>query len=356
MFRRQRDVKRLFNPTWFHTLKSCFQSQFNSVNFEFTLKPNEDKIILHTDTLSPTETIDFDYLCSNIIPSDISTITLNHSLDISWNKIDKYAKCLTKQEVYAINSNYKNDLTKDKEWVYNLTSFNGSGRNLFTGATFTRSVFNAPVITSMYDCMNECKKMTEVILNTPKLTDGRYMCNNCINLKTVSGDLSKLQNGYEAFKNTPVENFYCEVPCLSNGYRFLTIGGNTTDVGARLNKESALRILNSVPSYTSGTHQLQIGIHIRHKEDETVLNAIANAEVKGWTMTVHWNGTLDDNTTYGLRRDEIIYAKKGEHITSDGITENVLEWGHYVTNWEEQGYRAFSSVKEANDYFDLTNS
>ena len=37
----------------------------------------------------------------------------------------------------------------------------------------------------------------------------------------------------------------------------------------------------------------------------------------------------------------------------DGTSERILEWGHYVTNWEENGYLEFSSVEEVEEYFGI---
>ena len=114
----------------------------------------------------------------------------------------------------------------------------------------------------------------------------------------------------------------------------------------QLSKESTLAILNTIPSYTSGSHPLTLGIHVDHKTDDEVLSAIANAEAKGWTLTVQWNGTSTAQTTstFGLRKPSI-YAKLSEIERSDGSKEQIIDWGHYVTNTEE--YQEFSSLEEA---------
>jgi hypothetical protein len=100
---------------------------------------------------------------------------------------------------------------------------------------------------------------------------------------------------------------------------------------------------------------LGLGIHIDHKTDEEVLTAIDNAEAKGWTLTVQWNGTatVAAASTYGLRKPPI-YAKVDTIEHSDGATEQTLDWGHYVTNWEENGYMEFTSLEEAYAHFNLT--
>ena len=73
---------------------------------------------------------------------------------------------------------------------------------------------------------------------------------------------------------------------------------------------------------------------------------------KGWTVTVQWNGTASaaSASTYGMRgRRDPVYAKLGEDF--DG--KPFLDWGHYVTNWEENGYMVFASLEEAKEYFHI---
>ena len=117
-----------------------------------------------------------------------------------------------------------------------------------------------------------------------------------------------------------------------------------------LDKASAIIVLNSLPSYNSGTHVLGIGIHVDHQQDEEVLAAIANAEAKGWALTVQWNGTAT-STASVMRFGQLIYAKVVENERPDGTTERVLDWGHYVTNPE--GYETFRSLESAYEYFGL---
>ncbi|MBQ4594791.1 MAG: hypothetical protein IJA81_09170 [Akkermansia sp.] len=50
----------------------------------------------------------------------------------------------------------------------------------------------------------------------------------------------------------------------------------------------------------------------------------------------------------------VIYARVEMVERPDGTLERVLDWGHYVTNWEANGYRVFGSVEEACEYFGIT--
>ena len=110
-------------------------------------------------------------------------------------------------------------------------------------------------------------------------------------------------------------------------------------------------MLNGIPAWSDDKeHLLTIGIHVDHQIDEEVLGAIANAEAKGWTLTVQWNGT-PTSTASTMAMGSLIYAKIGEHELPDGTTERVLDWGHYVT--DETGYETFRSLESAYEYFEL---
>lgn len=133
----------------------------------------------------------------------------------------------------------------------------------------------------------------------------------------------------------------------------LTILGTLRDYsfsGAILSKDSVLNIFEQVTFATPNT--VTLGIHIDHQNDEEVLAAIANAEAKGLTLTVQWNGTptAQASVTYGLRKPPI-YARVSEHERPDGTIERVLDWGHYVT--DTTGYEEFRSVEAAREYFGL---
>jgi hypothetical protein len=119
--------------------------------------------------------------------------------------------------------------------------------------------------------------------------------------------------------------------------------------GCRLKKQPALEVLNGIPAWSSGTHSINVGIHVDYQGDEEIAAAVSNAEARGWTVTVQWNGTAGTSgaSTYGMRM-EPVYARVVEH---DG--KQNLDWGHYVTNAEENGYQEFDSVEEAKEYFNI---
>ena len=177
----------------------------------------------------------------------------------------------------------------------------------------------------------------------PEMTTGTNMFWGA-KLTEFYGELPELSNGLGMFRECPLTSFESSLPKLSNGDMMFRNG--------RLNKVSALNVVNSIPAHTSGSHPLNIGIHVDHKTDDEVLAAIANAEAKGWTMTIQWNGTptAQASVTYGLRKPSI-YAKMREIERPDGTAEQYLDWGHYVTNPED--YQEFSSLEEAYEHFNL---
>jgi hypothetical protein len=178
----------------------------------------------------------------------------------------------------------------------------------------------------------------------PKVTSFNDIFQSCGKLVSFEGDISNTQTMTDAF-------FACnqlrvckvELPLLSDAF---DTWGHT-----QLDKDSALSILNSVPAYTSGTHRLVIGIHKDLKTDAEILEAIEAAKGKGWQMTIQWNGvagalTASAASTYRLRRGaDAVYAKLD--ILQDG--EKRLRWGHYVSDWEENGYTEFATLEEARE-------
>lgn len=330
----------------------------------FDIDTDGQIIIVHTDRLADDQLAAVTDMLGRFVPVFIEVVQYNHNMEISWRDINKYAECVTVEDMLAVNPDYKNDLTSEGEWVYPLSELQ-SEQNLFANSpmlkfssnfpkvktfynTFQLSalpgevVINAESATSANRLLNQTN-ITKATLNLPNATDINRVCNYCFQLEELRGNLNKAIGGEAAFyRCEKLRVFEIELPSLSNGNYFFT--------AAKLNKDSALRVLNSIPSYTSGTHTLTLGIHIDHQQDEEVLAAISDAEAKGWTLTVQWNGT-PTSTASMLRFGQLIYAKVGEHELPDGTTERVLDWGHYVTN--ETGYETFRSLESAYEYFDL---
>lgn len=268
---------------------------------------------------------------------------------------NKYAACTTVADMQAVNPNYKRDLTADGEWEYPLNSIvDGSKMFGFYTAYMKRGYFYFPNMLTATDFANGGSSLVEAEVYAPKATSLRYMFHDQRNLKKLSGDFSKLEQAMEFLCNTSITDLEADFPSLVDASYFALNCNGSTVYRPQLNKASVLRILNSIPSYTSGRHRLGIGIHVDNQSDDEVLSAIAEAESKGWTLTVQWNATATAQTasTFGLRKPQI-YAKVGTMERSDGTTEQFLDWGHYVTDWEANGYMEFATVEEAKEHFNI---
>ena len=305
------------------------------------------------------------------------------------DKWGKYAKCVTVADLQAVNADYKNDLTADGEWKWKLPKLTNGARaffsvkgvktwnvdmpeltigsnmfeaatalkafrgslpklqkadNMFTGCSFENWDGDLPSVTDAYYMFRG------VLLKTFKgafsaLKSATGVFNQAKKLQSFEGDLSALQTAIFFFNECENLSVCGSLPSLANGEYMFRL--------CKLNKESALRVLDSIPAYTSGSHPLTLGIHVDHKSDEEVIAAIENAEAKGWTLTVQWNGTPTTSaaSTFALRRRPV-WAKLGEPM-EDG--RPALDWGHYVTNAVENGYTEFASLEEAKEHFNITD-
>lgn len=315
--------------------------------FDIELLKDENKLVVHTDRADDTQFKRVTALLERVLPENLNIERFNHNMEISWRDINKYAECKTIGELQAINPDYKKDLTSEGEWIYPLNSINDINGVLANTSYIKKVTFYAPGIWggNLKNVFYNCSGLVEASVYSPNATSGEFAFSHCGKLKKVSGNLNSLTSGNSLFLESPIETIEIEFPKLSSGVQFATSK-------AKLNKTSVLRIINSIPAYTSGSHHLDIGIHIDHQSDPEVLEAIANAEAKGWTLAVQWNGTptTQASVTYGLRKPPI-YAKMGEIECPNGTIEQTLDWGHYVTNPED--YQEFSSLEEAYEHFNL---
>lgn len=367
-------------PAWFAPLKAELTALLDGSKFELAWLASKNTLVVHTDRANDAQLAQMDALLSAELPEDVQVEKYNFSLEVNWRDVDKYAHCKNRNDMLAVNPDYANDLTSDGTWVYNLTALQ-NGLSVFksnsklkrfsdnvtfsaltdAGTDWSNAMCHGSGLTELHKNMNFCNMKRGVcFVAWTKLTEVKYDLGliNVTNLraafegtkiKSFTSALPKLQEANELFNGvSALEEFDSELPSVKacrNAFK-----------SCKLNKESSLRVLNSVPAYTSGEHLLTIGIHIDHQNDPDVLAAITNAEAKGWVMTVQWNGTptAQAATTYGLRKPPI-YAKVSEMENG----ERYLEWGHYVT--DPTGYEEFRSVEAAREYFglpeeDLTNN
>lgn len=174
--------------------------------------------------------------------------------------------------------------------------------------------------------------LQEVKLNLISLEDATWMLRNCVGLTHFESPLPKLKNA---------ENM-----CFGE------YNGQMTS----LDKSSVLGILGSIPEWTDGgTHKIGLGIYTGYQTDDDVIAAIADAEAKGWTVSIRWATSPvpaewtaaqgEAAATYGLRKP-MIFARVSE---MDGA--QYLDWSHYVT--DPSGYEEFRSVEAAREYYGL---
>lgn len=281
--------------------------------------------------------------------------------DVTSAVYNKYAACTTRADLDAVDPNWRLDLTSDGSWIYPLPEMTrlASMWTMNTGFpknVLKRAVLNSPKATTATELFYGEKAIEYAEVYAPLATSCNWFAWKADKLKEVHFTGDNATMGVDSFAGChALSKFYGTLPKLSEGPGMFSY--------CQLDKESTLRILNSIPAHKSGTHQLSIGIHVDHQNDEEVLAAIALADIaqtpiadggKGWSLSVQWRGTATAQaaSTFGLRRMPV-YAKVREAELPDGTTERVLDWGHYVTNWEENGYQEFASEEEAKEYFNI---
>ena len=287
--------------------------------------------------------------------------------------LNKYAECTTLAEMFDVNSNWKTDLTSEKEWIYPLTGLVSSGNgyqaytNSFARSPMLSATLYCPNLTSFaYGCWS-CN-VKKVHFYAPRLVGGNGSF-KWSKIEEITGDLSSLDDATYFINAAPIRSWTIPLPKLRKAFGFFQSCDKLDEIavdfpslssadlftaGCKLGKTSVLRICDSIPAYVSGSHPITLGVHVDHQSDAEVLTAIENAESKGWTVAVQWNGTPTAQTasTFGLRKPPV-YAKLATSERPDGTVENFLDWGHYVTNWEENGYQEFASLEEAYEHFNL---
>ena len=344
----------------------------------FNLDTDGQKIIVHTDRISDEQLAVVTDMLARFVPGFIEVVQYNHNMEISWRNINKYAECVTYADMVAVNPDFVNDLTSEGEWVYPLPNlkylnrYNESSQFAREGfwknnKNIRRFSVQLPAVTQAGSAFAYSSievfdgGFPELVCPTYRFwaeqmaSQGHLIFNNAVNLRVFRGDLSSARNLNNAFSGcSKLTEFYAELSSLCDSPRMF--------YGCQLNKESALRVLNSLPdkAYVDSIYKesnvswqnLTLGIHVDHQTDDEVLEAIANAESKGWTLTVQWNGTAtaQASVTYGMRKPTI-YARVSETERPDGTTERMMDWGHYVT--DPTGYEEFRSVEEAREYYGL---
>lgn len=260
----------------------------------------------------------------------------------------KYTHATSVADIKMVNNNYKNDLTPDKKWIYPMPELWNS-ENIFNRGLVEEIVIDEfPKVSHTYFAYY-ISPLTHFTTFLPNAYWFDYTFSGCSKLESF--DFGG-RTFYPALLKYTFNN--CKKLKTVNaifGRKLIDCTGAFN--GCILDKESVLRFATTAMPYPPSP--ITIGIHIDHQNDEEVLEALSLMETNGWVLTTQWNGTPTTSTasTFGLRRP--VYAKLGIMELPDGTTEQILDWGHYVTNAEENGYQEFSSLDEAYKHFGLEN-
>ena len=129
---------------------------------------------------------------------------------------------------------------------------------------------------------NDCKALTSFVSNLSSLTIGSSMFAACKALTSFGRYLYSLTGGnYMFYSCSSLQSFSSDLPSLTTGTFMFE--------DCILNKASALRILRTIPSYTSGTHKLTLGMAAALNGDADITAALTAASEKGWTVTAQYN-------------------------------------------------------------------
>ena len=147
-----------------------------------------------------------------------------------------------------------------------LTSFNGKLSNvrILDSAFYNNTNFESFVTDSLDNVESAVNafyktKMSEWKYNLPSLQNAENMFNNCSNLVTFIGDLSSLKNGNSMFASTSLSTFQAPLTKLEIGDGMFS--------GCHLTPQSTMFVLDSIPTYTNGSHVITIGIACANTTD-----------------------------------------------------------------------------------------
>lgn len=259
---------------------------------------------------------------------------------------NKYITCTSVADMTAVNADYKNDLTADGKWIYELPELKSADRMFSSFAKlkeFSPKALDS--VTGMYLTFNYNRNLKNwnTLLPAVRVLDRTFSFSDLEVFDLDGAEIKVTSLAYAFYESKKFSIFNA------------TLTGkiyNATNAfyNCILDKPSLLRIAKATPSKSGVV--ISLGIHIDYENDQEVLDAIVTMESNGWAVDEQFNGTptAQAASTWGLRRRPI-YANS---IEIDG--ERHFCWGHYVTNWEARGYQEFTSVEEAKEYFNINQS
>lgn len=289
--------------------------------------------------------------------------------------IDKYAKCVTLDDMLAVNANYKDDLTSDGAWVYKLTKLQYADK-AFSGASgLKRMVLTLPSIVNGYRFLENCA-VDYAAISAPndaglkasvfigcKGRELRYRCHKRQNVSYSMSATPNMELGELYAPEATNADSLCPSSSKLHTFSWFVPKLESAKEAFRdcvLTRESAIDVLNALPTRNDNkSHLIKIGIHADNQYDSDVREAMDSAAEKGWTVEEVWNGTATV-ATYSLRPAPPlpVYAKVDTYTHEDGTEKQMLNWCHGVTSPdgrepEELGYVLFESVGAAREYYGL---
>jgi hypothetical protein len=301
--------------------------------------------------------------CSARNPSDLARVDRNYKKDLQNGKFDFDLSNLTSMSDFF---NGSKDILEFKQNTGKITNI----YRAFNGCTNIKEIElkNTALIGQCSQSFYYCHNVEKIKINDEygmgKVTLLHYFAERCWKLKEFTGQyFENCTSGNNVFGEcTSLTKFDCGLPALQQTnnamsffygcplteikfpidedgvciykshkeqavidgvpqYEYLTLpklsNAPVMFSGCRLDKPTTLSILNSLKTYTSGSHLLTIGIHqdllfdkdINTALKKVCLNYVTNPEMYGvefteevtndkkWTLTIGWNGTYTENAT-----------------------------------------------------------
>lgn len=360
-------------PGWLVILDSELTALLGETKFATSYLWYNKQLVVHTDRVDESMLEVVKAAAEAAVPAGVKVVQYNHNMEISWRDINKYAECETVEDLVAVdpekhvqyttsptsnpNPYYTLDLTSDGNFVYPLPKLKrlnvGYGGSYFQKVTAEVFKISLPSLAGSASRLFQVCKAKAIECDLPLATS--FGAGYCRSMLRFVGNTPNVSNWNQTFVDcNSLEELDCD-------FRKATTAENMLN-NCQVNKKTVLNICvgeKSIPSYTSGTHKLTIGMHADLENDEEVLEALDEASAKGWTITPQWNGT-STASTFSLRPapPRPVYAKLTAIEGQDGTEERVLDWGHDVLNPdgkepEELGYTLFDSLEAAREYFNL---
>lgn len=120
--------------------------------------------------------------------------------------------------------------------------------------------------------------------NLPELVNGSYRYKNHTNLHTVICDMPALKNGRQMFWGCPLTSFAGNLSSLEDGWGMF--GKN-----CKLDYDSIVNIIDGLPVYDSGNHEITIG-YISTIPQVEIAALELELKAKGWSVYWYVDGSV----------------------------------------------------------------